>query len=243
VSSGRFAQSGDLPYLSPNARSQKLFLVTCDSSLMSENFLNIVTTPAVARAQIHYFGRLRNPSSPDSSANNASIGSEPCDLLTSEEVEFIASRDSFYMATVTENGWPYVQHRGGKAGFLRVLSPSQLAFADYKGNRQMLSTGNIAANDRVALFLMDYPQRNRLKILGHARIEDAREHPELISQLSDKDFQPLVERLFFIDVVAFDWNCSKYITPRFTAVEIETAVAPLKRRIAELEAQVQAHIS
>src|SRR5437870_3482662 len=122
---------------------------------MSENYLNIVTTPAVARAQIHYFGRPRNPSSPDSRGETGSLKSEPHDLLTSEEIEFISNRDSFYMATITENGWPYVQHRGGKAGFLRVISPSQLAFPDYKGNRQMISTGNIAANHRVALFLMD----------------------------------------------------------------------------------------
>jgi predicted pyridoxine 5'-phosphate oxidase superfamily flavin-nucleotide-binding protein len=143
------------------------------------------------------------------------------------------------MASVTENGWPYVQHRGGKPGFLHVLSPSQLAFADYKGNRQMLSTGNLTANDRVALFLMDYPERNRLKILGHARIKDAREHPELVSQLAAKEVQPIVERFFIIDVVAFDWNCSKYITPRYTAEEVPHAIAPLKERIADLEAQLK----
>jgi len=207
---------------------------------MSENFQKLVTTPAVTRAQIHYFGRARIPSSPGSWADNGSSETEPHDLLTPEEIEFISRRDSFYMASVTENGWPYVQHRGGQPGFLRVLSPSQLAFADYKGNRQMLSTGNLAANDRVALFLMDYPERNRLKILGHAQIEDAREHPELVSQLAEKEAQPIVERFFIIDVVAFDWNCSKYITPRYTAEEVARAVAPLKERIAELEARVKA---
>src|SRR5215471_1426429 len=104
------------------------------------------------------------------------------DALTQEEITFIQARDSFYMATVSETGWPYIQHRGGRAGFLRVLNPETLAFADYQGNRQLLSTGNLAANDRVALFLMNYPQRTRLKILGHARVEDAREHPELAQQ-------------------------------------------------------------
>ena len=207
---------------------------------MSENFQKLVTTPAVARAQIHYFGRARVPSSPIPSAGNGSSDTEPADLLTPEEIEFISRRDSFYIASVTENGWPYVQHRGGKPGFLRVISPSQLAFADYKGNRQMLSTGNLSANDRVALFLIDYAERNRLKILGHARIEDAREHPELVSQLAEKEVQPIVERFFIIDVVAFDWNCSKYITPRFTAEEVAHAIAPLQERIAELEAQVKA---
>jgi len=207
---------------------------------MSENFQKLVTTPAVTRAQIHYFGRARIPSSPGSWADNGSSEAEPHDFLTSEEIEFISRRDSFYMASVTENGWPYVQHRGGQPGFLRVITPSQLAFADYKGNRQMLSTGNLAANDRVALFLMDYPERNRLKILGHARIEDARDRPEFVSQLAEKEVQPIVERFFIIDVVAFDWNCSKYITPRYTTEEVAHAIAPLKERIAKLEARLKA---
>ena len=206
---------------------------------MSENFQKLITTPSVTRAQIHYFGRPRisSPTTPSTGDGTSEI--EPHDLLTLEEIEFISRRDSFYMASVTENGWPYVQHRGGKPGFLHVLSPSQLAFADYKGNRQMLSTGNLTANDRVALFLMDYPERNRLKILGHARIKDAREHPELVSQLAAKEVQPIVERFFIIDVVAFDWNCSKYITPRYTAEEVAHAIAPLKEPIADLEAQLK----
>src|SRR5215470_15817227 len=152
---------------------------------------------------------------------------------------FIRMRDSFYMATVTENGWPHIQHRGGRVGFLRVLNPHTLAFADYRGNRQMLSTGNLTANSRVALFLMDYAQRTRLKILGYGRVEDAREHPELVEQLAESQLHRIVERLFFIDVVAFDWNCPKYITPRYTAEEIEELIAPLKARIAELEAKLK----
>ena len=144
------------------------------------------------------------------------------------------------MGTITEDGWPYIQHRGGPIGFLRVVNPSLLAFADYKGNRQLLSTGNVAGNDRVALFLMDYPHQERLKILGHSRVEDARTHPELVAQLAEPAEQKLVERLFFIDVVAFDWNCPQFITPRFTAAEIETAIAPMKQRIAELEAALKA---
>jgi predicted pyridoxine 5'-phosphate oxidase superfamily flavin-nucleotide-binding protein len=205
---------------------------------MSENYLKLVTTPAVTRAQIHYFGHPRMLAAPDLS-ENGSCGNTARDLLTPEEIEFISQRDSFYMASVTENGWPYVQHRGGKPGFLRVLNPSQLAFADYKGNRQMLSTGNLAANYRVALFLMDYAERNRLKIMGYARIRDAREYPELVSQLAEKDVQAVVERFFIIDVIAFDWNCSKYISPRYTAEEVARAVAPLKARIADLEAQIK----
>ena len=140
---------------------------------------------------------------------------------------------------MSESGWPYVQHRGGQPGFLHVVNPTTLAFADYKGNRQMLSTGNVAVNDRVCLFLMDYPQRTRLKILGHARVEDARQHPELVAKFAAPDVQRIVERVFFIDVVSFDWNCPKYITPRYTAAEVEEAVAPLRQRIAELEAQLK----
>jgi hypothetical protein len=142
------------------------------------------------------------------------------------------------MATVTETGWPYLQHRGGAPGFLRVIGPNLLAFPDYKGNRQMLSTGNVAVNDRVNLFLMDYPSRNRLKILGHARVEDARQHPELVAQFAEPAMQKMVERIFFIEVVGFSWNCSQHITPRYTAAEVEEAVAPMRRRIAELEAKL-----
>ncbi|HZE57894.1 MAG TPA: pyridoxamine 5'-phosphate oxidase family protein [Chthoniobacterales bacterium] len=180
------------------------------------------------KAQERFFGRSQRVGE-----NSDSDG------LTDDEVSFIQARDSFYMATISENGWPYIQHRGGAPGFLRVLDSHRLAFADYKGNRQMLSTGNLAVSDRVALFLMDYPQRTRLKILAHARVEDAREHPELVAQFAEPEIQRIVERLFFIDVVAFAWNCPQYITPRYTAAEVQEFVDPLRQRIAELEAQLK----
>lgn len=196
---------------------------------MAGRYLETYFTPKVLAAQQHYFGRSQNiPPQPD------------VDPLTDEERVFIEARDSFYMATVSENGWPYLQHRGGRPGFLRVLSPTQLAFADYRGNRQMLSTGNLAGSDRVALFLMDYPRQERLKILGHARIEDARQHPELVAQFAEATDHKLVERICLIEIVSFDWNCPKYITPRYTAAEVEAAAAPLKARIVELEAQLKA---
>jgi predicted pyridoxine 5'-phosphate oxidase superfamily flavin-nucleotide-binding protein len=195
---------------------------------MAANFLKLGVTDSVRREQKKYLG-----------AAQGFTGPLERDALTEEESDFIQARDSFYMASVSENGWAYVQHRGGHPGFLRVLNPETLAFADYRGNRQMLSTGNLAANDRVALFLMDYPQRTRLKILGHARVEDAREHPELVQQLFEPDVQRIVERVFFIDVVTFDWNCPKYITPRYTAREIKELVGPLEARIAELEAELK----
>ncbi len=197
---------------------------------MADKFHEIVFTDSVRKAQMHYYGKSqRIESAPER------------DALTDDEIQFIQSRDSSYMATVSETGWPYVQHRGGKPGFLRVINPTSLAFADYKGNRQLLTTGNLAVTDRVTLFLMDYPQRTRLKILGHARVEDARQHPELVAQLAEPEVQRLVERLFFIEVVSFDWNCPQYITPRYTAAEVEVAVAPLKQRIAELEALLKTH--
>lgn len=190
--------------------------------------MQTVLTPSVLAAQEHYYGR------------RAALAAAPeRDPLTDEERVFIEARDSFYMASVAENDWPYVQHRGGAPGFLRVASPTQLAFADYKGNRQMLSTGNLATNDRVCLFLMDYPRRERLKILGHARVVDARQHPDLVTRIAEPAARALVERLFFIDVLSFDWNCPKYITPRYTVAEVEETVAPLRARIAELEAQLK----
>ena len=123
---------------------------------------------------------------------------------------------------------------------LRVSNETTLAFADYKGNRQLLSTGNVSVNDRAALFLMDDKNRERLRILGHARVEDARLHPELVAQFSDANMQSSVERLVFIDVVSFDWNCPKYITPRYSVAEVEELAGPLRARIAELEAQLRA---
>ncbi len=192
---------------------------------MGKKYLEIAVTPAVAEAQKRYFGR----------SPRVEAGSDH-DSLGPDEIAFISARDSFYMATVSETGWPYLQHHGGQHGFLRVVDSQTLAFADYKGNRQLLTTGNIAVNDRVSLFLIDYPRRERLKILGHARVADA--SPELVEQLVASNARPSVERLFFIDVISFDWNCPKYITPRYTKAEVEEVISPLKRRIAELEAEL-----
>jgi len=196
---------------------------------MADKFMQLVLTPAVQRAQEKYFGKHWV-------VENAS----KTDPLTRSEVYFIASRDSFYMATISETGWPYVQHRGGPPGFVRVLGPNLIAFADFKGNRQLISTGNLNATDRVALFMMDYPHRTRLKLLGHARVLDGREHPELVDQLAPQALRTKVERLFLIQVISYDWNCPQYITPRFTAAEVADHTATLKARIAELEAQLAA---
>jgi predicted pyridoxine 5'-phosphate oxidase superfamily flavin-nucleotide-binding protein len=196
---------------------------------MAQHYLETLTTPAVMAARNKYYGK----------SGPAPKGTPP-DTLTSEEIEFIAQRDSFYLGSVTENGWPYIQHRGGPIGFLRVTSQQMLAFADYKGNRQLISTGNFTASDRVSLFLMDYPQRTRLKILGHARVVDAREQPALADSVADPSVRKDVERIMLVDVVSYDWNCPQHITPRFTAAEIETAIKPLRDRVKELEAEVEA---
>ena len=194
---------------------------------MAHRFLDLAFTPAVLAAQQHYYGKSQvlPPSTVD-------------DPLGPEEQAFIESRDSFYIASVSETGWPYVQHRGGAPGFVKVTGPNAIAFADYKGNRQMLSTGNVATNDRVCLFLMDYPRRERLKIYGHAEVLDAREHPELVQQLADLSVHKIIERIFRVRIISYDWNCPKYITPRFTTTEVEEIINPLKARIAELEAQL-----
>jgi hypothetical protein len=189
-----------------------------DAGSMAQKYLEVACTPAVLDAQEHYYGRARPVT-----------GAAACDPLGPDERAFIAARDSFYLGTVTETGWPYVQHRGGPPGFLRVLDPTTLAFADYRGNHQLITVGSLGVNERVSLFLMDYPNRTRLKILGHARVEDARGNEALVGQLAAPALQSRVERLFFVDVVSFDWNCPRYITPRFTAAELE-ALSPRRAR-------------
>ncbi len=195
---------------------------------MAQHYLEVLTTPAVLEARTKFYGK----------SGPVPHGTPP-DTLAADEIDFIGQRDSFYLGTVSADGWPYIQHRGGPPGFLHVASPNSLAFADYKGNRQLLSVGNIATNNRVSLFMMDYPQRTRLKILGHARIVDAREQPALADTLADPSERKNVERLFLIDIVSYDWNCPQHITPRYTAEQIRAAIEPLQQRVRELEAEVQ----
>ncbi|MBK8157447.1 MAG: pyridoxamine 5'-phosphate oxidase family protein [Rhodospirillaceae bacterium] len=160
-------------------------------------------------------------------------------VLGANEAGFIGARDSFYMATVSETGWPYVQHRGGPAGFVRVLDEKTIGFADFRGNRQYISVGNVMKDNRVSLFFMDYAHRTRLKLLGRARTVDLSDG-DLLSKLEVPTYRARVERGIVIDVEAFDWNCPQHIVERFTLAEIESAVAPLQTRIAELEAHLKA---
>ena len=164
-------------------------------------------------------------------------GEDSHNLLGQPEADFIAQRDSFYMASISETGWPYLQHRGGPAGFMQVIDEQTLGFADFRGNRQYVSTGNFQVNDRVSLFFMDYPSQRRLKLLGRVRLVREQE-TELLSRLSVTEYQAQVERGFVIHVEAFDWNCPQHITPRFSQSEIETLVAPLLAEIEELKQRI-----
>lgn len=190
---------------------------------MRNEFLRTLATPAVQAEQLRSYGRSRVPTS-----------GTVAQLLGEEEKAFVAARDSFYLASVNEDSWPYIQHRGGPAGFVRIINDTQLVFGDYTGNRQLISAGNIRARKRVALFFMDYPARERLKIIGHADVLMPDEATDLIATLSVPK-GATIERIFRIEVLGFDWNCPKYITPRYTVSEIEEATAPLRARIAELE--------
>ncbi len=153
------------------------------------------------------------------------------------EIAFIATRDSFYIASVSETGWPYVQHRGGKTGFLKVVDPQTMAFADYRGNRQYISAGNFAANDRACLFLMDYVRRTRLKVYAHVERLTLDADPSLTDLVSDPTYRGRAERIFKLRLEAYDWNCPQHIIPRYTEQQVEQAVAPLRQKLQQLEAE------
>jgi len=198
-----------------------------------KTFAELAFTPAVRALQERNgsraaYARLRSET-------------EPGEGLGPREAELITNADSFYMATVSETGWPYVQHRGGPHGFVKVVSPIRLAFVDFRGNRQFVSVGNASQDDRVSLIVMDYSNRRRLKLLGRLRflaMEEA--DPELVSAVELPGYRARIERIAVVDVEAFDWNCPQHITQRFTRADIEAVSKPLHQRIAQLEAEVTA---
>ncbi|MGF1503352.1 MAG: pyridoxamine 5'-phosphate oxidase family protein [Paracoccaceae bacterium] len=201
---------------------------------MSDRYLDIAFTPSVRAAQDangsgDVYGRILARSD----------GVAP-DRIGPDEAAFIADRDSFYMGSVSETGWPYVQHRGGPRGFVKILDDREIGIADYRGNRQYVSLGNLARDDRVSLFFMDYGRRARLKIFARARAVTAEEAPDLLARLADPDYRARIERGLVFTVEAFDWNCPQHITERFTRSEIEAAVGVFRARIAELEARLAA---
>ncbi len=158
------------------------------------------------------------------------------DTITDELAAFIAERDSFYIATASADGQPYIQHRGGPKGFLKVLGERTLGFADFAGNRQYISLGNLSENDRAQLFLMDYANRRRIKVWGRARVVE--DDPALVERLMDPGYEARPERAFVFEVEAWDVNCPQHITPRYTEAEIAPVIERLQQRIAALEAEL-----
>lgn len=198
---------------------------------MSHKFFDLTFTPSVKKTQEHY-GTRRNYARYES-------GEPDFFGFTEEETEFIAERDSFYLATVGENNQPYVQFRGGPPGFLKVLDAQTLGYDDFRGNLQYISTGNLSVNNRAALILMDYPNQRRLKILARAEIKDVADAPELAEQLKVLNYKAKIERTVILHIEAFDWNCPRHITPRYTIEEIKAMSEPLYEHIEKLEAEIR----
>ena len=196
---------------------------------MPNPFAKIAFTDSVKKTQELYGVRR---------ANERLENLDRLDELTRNEALFVSQRDGFYLATVNEDGHPYVQFRGGPAGFLKVLDEKTLGYADFRGNLQYISVGNLSKNNKAALFLMDYPNQTRLKIFAEIEIRDAADDPAMIERLTMPDYKAKVERAMILHVTAYDWNCPQHITPRFTLEEIELGTKPLRDRIAELEAEV-----
>jgi predicted pyridoxine 5'-phosphate oxidase superfamily flavin-nucleotide-binding protein len=203
---------------------------------MSRRFPELAFTPLVKAHQQQHNSRAQYQRMEESGSPDDSLG--VC------ERTFIGLRDSFYMASVSETGWPYVQHRGGTKGFVHVLDAKTIAFADLRGNKQYISVGNLEHDARVALFFMDYPNQTRLKILGRVEVYEIQRNGENDAQASEllKTVRPaspkdVIERFILIHVEAFDWNCPQHITPRYTLEELEPSLAPLRERLAALEAE------
>jgi predicted pyridoxine 5'-phosphate oxidase superfamily flavin-nucleotide-binding protein len=198
--------------------------------VMSHKFAEIAFTPTVKQVQERLGSR--------NSYARMEAGAAPRNnVLGPREVEFLGERDSFYIASVSETGWPYIQHRGGSKGFMRILDENTIGFPDYRGNRQYISVGNLMTNDRVALFFMDYPNRTRLKLLGRATLIDT-SNRVVLERLQVPDYRARIERGVLISVEAFDWNCQQHITQRYTLADVERATASLRQRIAELETEL-----
>ena len=200
---------------------------------MSQAFSDIAFTPAVRAAQTR-MGSRKHYARLDESEDRR----DQNDRLGRMETEFIQTRDSFYQATVSETGWPYVQFRGGPTGFLKVVDEKTIGYADFRGNVQYISVGNFAGNDRVSIILVDYANRRRLKILGRVRIVEHAEDPDLISQLETPNYRARIERAVIISVEGYDWNCPQHITPRFTEAEISMSNAALRAELAALKGRL-----
>ncbi|HRH76286.1 MAG TPA: pyridoxamine 5'-phosphate oxidase family protein [Cellvibrionaceae bacterium] len=197
---------------------------------MARAFADITFTTSVKAAQTLYGSRAAN--------RGFELAADARNCLSAWEADYIAARDSFYQATVGENGWPYVQHRGGPAGFVKVFDERTLGYADFRGNRQYISVGNLNANDRISLIFMDYAQQRRLKIWGHAQLVHEQDNPQLINALKDPAYRAPVERAVIIQVEAYEWNCPQHITPRYTESEINQLVESLREENNQLKNQL-----
>jgi uncharacterized protein len=197
---------------------------------MTDRYLEIATSDAVKDLQERWGSR--------SAYCRLESGPLTSNLLGPEEIAFIEAQDSFFLGSINESGWPYIQHRGGPPGFLKVLGDNQLGIPDFKGNRQYLSFGNILKNPRVSLFLIDYPARVRLKIFGQAKLVEGDNLPEALRKIENDPGAPAINRGIIVQVEAFHWNCPKYIVPRFTQAQVRTVVDPLVKRIQDLEAEL-----
>lgn len=198
---------------------------------MPNKFHDIAFTPSVKRAQEHY-GTRKHYAKFEAGRNSNY-------LLTDAEGDFVEQRDGFYIATAGETGQPYIQFRGGPVGFLKVLDQQTLGYADFRGNLQYISVGNLAANNKAAIFLMDYPNQRRLKILTTVEVHDAADRRDLIEKLADPLYDAKIERAIILKVEAFDWNCPQHITPRYTIDEVRQMTQPLNEHIEKLEKEIE----
>jgi predicted pyridoxine 5'-phosphate oxidase superfamily flavin-nucleotide-binding protein len=199
---------------------------------MAKSFGSLVFTPVVKALQERYgsrrqYARLEQPG-------------EAAGGLGPDEKEYLSETDTFYMASLGETGWPYVQHRGGPKGFLKVIDNNTLAFADFRGNKQYISTGNLMADNRVALILVDYRRQLRLKILGRVEIFEGEKAKDWLARVRDPDYKAVTERVYVIRIEAFDWNCQQHITPRFTLEEIRSVLQPIEKQMQELQRENEA---
>ncbi|GAC1441730.1 MAG: pyridoxamine 5'-phosphate oxidase family protein [Vulcanimicrobiaceae bacterium] len=195
-----------------------------------ERYFDIAFGPSVRDAQVEDGSRDRYA--------RAAASRPIAEGLGSDERAFVEATDGFYLATATNDGWPYVQYRGGAPGFLKALDARTLAFADFRGNRQLVSVGNARHDDRASLFIMDYARRERLKIFARMHVRPASEDAELRARLAVPGYPGTIERLVTFEIVAFDWNCNQHITQRYTLPEIDAQTRPLRERLAHLEARL-----
>ncbi len=200
------------------------------SEAMRENVSDIAFTPSVKAVQERKGSRKGYARMEQKGGWQSAI--------TDDLAAFIAERDSFYLGTVSAEGQPYIQHRGGPKGFLRVLDEKTLAFADFKGNRQYITAGNLSENDKAYIFLMDYANRRRIKIWGRARVVD--DDPGLLERLADAGYEAVPEQAMVFEIEAWDVNCPQHITRRFTEAEMAPVIEQLQARIGELETEVAA---